>query len=342
VEPLVTLGIPTYNRPKLLKQVIDRILVQTYTNFEVIISDDCSTDGTTAAYLDSLTDPRIRILRQPKNLGTIGNVNAILEAVRGEYFSVMADDDFLEPTWIEEHMAAFKAHPEVLFVHSLATCFDGINYSPRPAQLPPVQDGVEWIVDFFKMRCNLLGCTALYRSREYLAAGKFSKERPFTHDTILWMRLALKGKVAFIPRFLSVYLAQAGSLTSGASISALYTDMLKLIVDLGHEMALANIDGQRIARVMDAALTWSRRRIATQLLRMAQTSGSRPFIAREAWKFRRELLADWYLALPCTIATLILPFGLLSWLRKAHFALNHIRGGEAVGGAAPGKIELSH
>jgi hypothetical protein len=100
--PMVTIGIPTFNRAELLAVALRSALDQTYPNVEVIVSDNASTDQTQehCARL-ARSDPRLRYLRQDKNLGATANFQSALEESCGEYFMWLADDDWIEPNYVE-------------------------------------------------------------------------------------------------------------------------------------------------------------------------------------------------------------------------------------------------
>lgn len=98
-EPLVSIGIPTRNRRKYLSMAIDSVLRQNYSNIELIVSDNQSEDDTWE-YLSTLTDSRVKLLRQEHNLGMVGNCNATLFAASGEYFLLLSDDDLLNSNCI--------------------------------------------------------------------------------------------------------------------------------------------------------------------------------------------------------------------------------------------------
>ena len=98
--PKISIGLPTFNRREYLLEAIGSALAQTYTEIEIIVSDNASTDGTWEA-LQAFRDPRLRLLRHEHNLGMTGNFNATLAAATGEYFLLLSDDDLLEPTAIE-------------------------------------------------------------------------------------------------------------------------------------------------------------------------------------------------------------------------------------------------
>ena len=95
--PLVSIGIPTFNRQLLLKRAIESALAQTYPNLEIIVSDNASTDGT-QHYLSSLNDERLKTIVNSENLGMVANWDKCLAAAKGEYFLLMSDDDALIST----------------------------------------------------------------------------------------------------------------------------------------------------------------------------------------------------------------------------------------------------
>lgn len=126
---LVTIGLVTYNRSFLLREVIDSLLAQTYTNFELIISDDCSSDDTQKICEQyARKDDRIRYIRHNKNIGGVNNFNFVLKRARGEYFMWAADDDLWEPDFILELVSAHKRREDAVVAfcdHDIAD-FSGI------------------------------------------------------------------------------------------------------------------------------------------------------------------------------------------------------------------------
>jgi glycosyltransferase involved in cell wall biosynthesis len=112
-SPLVSIGLPTYNRAVLLARAIDSLLAQTWSQLEIVISDNASTDSTQAvceAY--ARRDPRIRYLRNDVNLGPQRNFLATLEQARGEYFMWLSDDDWLDRDYIAACADWLIAHPD--------------------------------------------------------------------------------------------------------------------------------------------------------------------------------------------------------------------------------------
>ena len=100
--PLVTVGVPTWNRPLDLRRCLEHLLVQTYTNLEIIVSDNCSDVPEVREVLAefSLRDSRVRCVTQPTNIGATLNFQFLLEEARGELFMWAGDDDWREPEYI--------------------------------------------------------------------------------------------------------------------------------------------------------------------------------------------------------------------------------------------------
>ncbi|WOE39090.1 glycosyltransferase family 2 protein [Acinetobacter sp. SAAs474] len=108
IQPLVTVYIPTYNRLELLKRAVKSVQEQTYTNLEIIIVDDCSTDGT-QEYLIQLAsqDQRIRYFFKEKNSGACVSRNIAIKNATGEFITGLDDDDYFLKNRIKEFILAW-------------------------------------------------------------------------------------------------------------------------------------------------------------------------------------------------------------------------------------------
>ena len=103
---------PTYNVAPYVREAIDSVMQQTYTNFELLVIDDCSTDDTVSV-VRSINDPRIRIVQNEKNLGLAENLNRGLSHITTEYVARMDGDDIAEPVWLEREVAILDNHPDI-------------------------------------------------------------------------------------------------------------------------------------------------------------------------------------------------------------------------------------
>ena len=111
-KPMVTIGIPVYNREKLLGRTLDCLLAQTYTDFEILISDNASTDNTETLCREyAAKDSRFRYVRQPHNLGILGNFTYVKDNAWGKYFQWCSSDDLCEPEFLGSLVECMEANP---------------------------------------------------------------------------------------------------------------------------------------------------------------------------------------------------------------------------------------
>ncbi|HNX52445.1 MAG TPA: glycosyltransferase [Pontiellaceae bacterium] len=109
-NPLVSICIPTYQRPELLERAIQSCLAQTYPHFEILITDN-SPDNASAEIVSRLNDPRIRYRKNETNLGPYGNINRVAALATGAYIKFLMDDDLIKPRCIELMVAALEKNP---------------------------------------------------------------------------------------------------------------------------------------------------------------------------------------------------------------------------------------
>jgi glycosyltransferase involved in cell wall biosynthesis len=117
--PLVGIGLPVFNGERFLEKAIQSILAQTYRNFELVICDNASTDGTERICRAAAeSDSRVRYYRNPENIGAYPNFNRCFELSRGKYFKWAAHDDMLAPEYLEACVAAMEARPDAVVCQS--------------------------------------------------------------------------------------------------------------------------------------------------------------------------------------------------------------------------------
>lgn len=111
-EQLVSIGLPVYNGQRFLRRALDSLLVQDYKNFELIISDNASTDETSKICLEyAQKDKRIKYIRQKENTGMLKNFTFVLQQSKGKYFMWAAYDDIWAPSFISTLKTALDKHP---------------------------------------------------------------------------------------------------------------------------------------------------------------------------------------------------------------------------------------
>ncbi len=121
-RPMVSIGIPTYNRPAGLRKLLNTVKDQTYRNLEIIISDNCSTDPEVQStiLLFAELDDRIVHFRQSKNIGLEENFNFVYTKASGRYFVWMGDDDYFDANYIEACVTHLQKNPEIILCSGIA------------------------------------------------------------------------------------------------------------------------------------------------------------------------------------------------------------------------------
>src|SRR5258708_29446213 len=106
-QPSVSVCIPCYNGELFIGRTIESVLQQTFTDFELVLVDDNSTDATVAV-IEKFADPRIRLVRNPVNLGMGANSNRALSLGLGRYVKLLCEDDVLHPRCLERPVAVLE------------------------------------------------------------------------------------------------------------------------------------------------------------------------------------------------------------------------------------------
>lgn len=125
IKPLVSIGLPVYNGENYICEAIDSILNQTFTNFELVISDNASSDRTESICREyAARDKRIIYYRQEKNLGAAPNYNFVFQLAQGKYFKWLAHDDACAPEFLEKSVAILESDRSVVLCYSQIRIID--------------------------------------------------------------------------------------------------------------------------------------------------------------------------------------------------------------------------
>lgn len=214
-KTLVTVGIPTYNRAYYLETAIVSILDQTYSNVELIISDNASTDDTEAICQKfTAGDCRIRYVRQDNNIGPSRNFYEVLRLARGEYFAWLADDDWCDRRFLEALASELQARPDVILCACGVKVIDAHGNNVAKDSLERIHPNIPWEkarVAFFEYPISSVvhAVYGLYRTAIVRMVGAprgVTRKNILTSSEVPFLaKLATMGRIIAIPELLRYY-----------------------------------------------------------------------------------------------------------------------------------------
>lgn len=212
----VTIGIPTRNRVDYLRAAVTSALAAAGPHDQVIVSDNASTD-TTPAYLATLADPRVTVLRQTTDLGMVANWNACLAAARCEHFLLLSDDDTLEPGAVRA-LTAPLADGHVAFTYGRARVIDAAGVQRTLGHPgPPRERASDFVRAWFRSERTAYPCALMVRRVDVIAAGGFdTRFGPFA-DVGAWLGVLSRAPgqdVVFVPDLVASYRVHDAALST--------------------------------------------------------------------------------------------------------------------------------
>lgn len=209
---LITVAIPTRNRPEYLKQALISVIEQTYKEMRIVVIDnDSDSEYDSKAVVEELADPRVEYIRNKKNLGIIGNWNKAIEICDTKYLSIFHDDDIMLPEFIARSIANLEENPSAGMSYSHANKVDtNLQFVSIWSDLIP---GVGLVSgdDYLKFTvehgcCLTIAPTTVVRKDVYKNVGIYSEELCFnSFDFNMWVKIAAQYDVFFIDEVLVNY-----------------------------------------------------------------------------------------------------------------------------------------
>jgi len=220
-SPLVSICVPVYNGESFLEEALRSVLAQTYSNWELIIVEDCSQDCTREviqSFVDRVADPRIRVHFNESNLGLAGNQSHSIRLARGEFIKVLCADDTLEPECLAVQVRALQQHPSAV----IAACSKRIIgaqgkllFFMKPFRWDGLIRGVDAIKACLRGAANKIGEPTMILIRASALEGEPLLDNTVLYycDLDLWLRLLLRGDMVFCRQPLASFRVQGQSCT---------------------------------------------------------------------------------------------------------------------------------
>lgn len=187
-NPKVTVLMSVYNGEKYLKEAIDSIISQTFTDFEFLIIDDASTDRT-PEMLRSYGDSRIKIITNEENLGLTKSLNKGLALARGKYIARMDADDISHPKRLEKQANYLDENPEIGILGTNVQYIDESGKYHEILQRPEKDALIKWALCFFNPIAHPTVMMQLYLIKEI---NGYDENIIYAQDYDLWVRLSSK------------------------------------------------------------------------------------------------------------------------------------------------------
>ena len=195
--PLVTVGIPVFNGEETLSSCIDSLNMQTYTNLEILIFDNCSEDNTREiSERAQSADERIRYYLSDKNLGTVHSFSSLLGLANGKFFMWAAADDLRPPDYVEQAFLHLQANPEASLSAPVTEGYvEGIDEPIYRVKVPDFEQRKGYISRTYMYLTNL-PATAIYGLfRTARAKETLGWRRSIATDVAFLFEIALRGKI---------------------------------------------------------------------------------------------------------------------------------------------------
>jgi hypothetical protein len=196
MSPRVTVLMAVHNGERYVRESIQSILGQTFEDFELLVVDDASTDGT-ARIVESFDDGRIRVLRNERNMGQVPSLNRGLRESRGAYVARLDADDTSRPTRLQRQVEVLDVQPQVALV---GTWVDAVDERGRllGSLRQVLDDYVDFLYRTLVMQVYISHPAAMYRRDQVLALGGYDEDMAPSEDKDLWRKLALARREARI------------------------------------------------------------------------------------------------------------------------------------------------
>jgi glycosyltransferase involved in cell wall biosynthesis len=216
LTPTVSVAIKAYNHGDYVHETIASVLAQSFQDFEIVVTDDGSVDGT-ADVIASFDDPRIHLERFERNRGISAAMNATTARARGEFVAILNSDDFALPGRLQTQVAFLRANPEIAAVFGRPRVvgeagepvggYEAVFAVPFPGGSAPRQ---AWLRHFFFHGNCLCAPTAMFR-RSALETGRYDPRLTNLQDFDRWIQLLERHEIHVLSDELTAFRVRAGN-----------------------------------------------------------------------------------------------------------------------------------
>jgi len=234
--PKVSVCIPTYNCGKYIGQAIKSVLNQDFENYELIISDNASTDDT-ENIVRNFHNQGLTYMKNERNIGYVGNLNRCLELAKGEFIVYLCADDIWYQGFLKNAIDLLEKDYSLVLVH---TAYYEINENGSILRDSIRDDKINWEPflkgeDFFKnfliIGGGIMPSNCVARTKFLKKVGGFDDKLAYAADTAMWLKLSFQGNVGFIGDHLMGFRKHPNSLSNELEFENKYIDETIRLID---------------------------------------------------------------------------------------------------------------
>ena len=290
-RPAISVVLPVYDGERYVAEAVESILVQTFRDFELLIVDDGSKDGSLEILRDYAgRDPRVRLTSRP-NAGLVPTLNEMLARARGEFIARMDADDVALPERFARELAYLRTHPECLAVGSAVDWIDPEGELLK-RHVPPLGHDEIDAAHLRSREAEICHPSVLVRASAFERVGLYDAALDGAEDLDLWLRMAEVGKLANLAEPLLRYrfhFAKVGFVAKRRQVEAARQAVLRACERRKLELELPEpeVELPDVTRQLETWAWW------------ALSSGNRPTARKYAWRVLRRqphLPGAWRLA----------------------------------------------
>lgn len=265
-QPAVSVIIPNYNHEPYLRQRIESVMNQTFTDFEVILLDDCSTDGSRTLIQSYASHPKVShiVLNKHNSGSTFAQWKRGLALARGKYVWIAESDDYADPSFLATLVPLLEANPSAALAFTGSHMVDaagcdipGADWDRYRRNAPEIESytGRELIAGKLLYTANVYNASmVLFRRSMAPAIEDVQLRMRYCGDWLFWVNMARNGGAVEVRRKLNYFRQHSAKVSPGASKSGLYfLEGLPVMVRVAHYLQLS-----AAARAMLAGRTWKR------------------------------------------------------------------------------------
>ena len=220
-QPLVSIIIPVFNAEKFLKQTIESIRRQTYSNYEIIAVDDESTDNSLSVLNEiALNEKRLKVFKHKNVGGPQFPRNEGLRQSSGGLIAFLDADDIWVKDKLEAQVRYMNNHPEVGLLYGASVTFGATPFLSPHYSVLPLPFRASCTFDDLVNKGNSIPCSSVILRKDILNITGLFDEDPkisYAEDYDLWMRISKVTKISFMPKILVLYRIHSGQISSGWS-----------------------------------------------------------------------------------------------------------------------------